>query len=142
MNDEKNISGLIHHLSRQLTGLANQKWAAIGYPDIRTTHVSILIRIASKENNHSKIAQQLGISRQAISRLNSELIKGGYLQTQPDEQNKKAETLSVTQKGWQFLLDFEKANLDLEKAFIEILGTDDFDCFKRALLKLDERIKK
>ena len=98
MNDEKNISGLIHHLSRQLANSSNQKWTDIGYPDIRTTHVSILLRIETKENNHNIVAKQLGISRQAISKLNHELIKNGYLAISPTENNKKSQTLSLTKK--------------------------------------------
>jgi DNA-binding MarR family transcriptional regulator len=141
MNDEKNISGLIHHLSRQLTNSSNLKWTAIGYPDIRTTHVSILIRIEAKENNHNIVAKQLGISRQAISKLNHELIENGYLATSPTENNKKSETLSLTNKGRQFLVDFKKANQDLERAFIKILGKERFLEFKSALLMLDEYFK-
>lgn len=137
MNDEKNISGLIHHLSRQLANSANQKWVDIGYPDIRTTHVSILLRIETKENNHNIVAKQLGISRQAISKLNHELIDNGYLAANPTENNKKSETLSLTKKGSQFLNDFKKANQDLEKALIKILSKDRFQEFKSSLLILD-----
>ncbi len=141
MNDEKNISGLIHHLSRQLANSSNQKWADIGYPDIRTTHVSILLRIATKENNHNIVAKQLGISRQAISKLNHELIGNRYLAANPTEHNKKSETLSLTKKGRQFLIDFKKANQDLEKALIKILGKEKFREFKSALLILDDYFK-
>ena len=141
MNDEKNISGLIHHLSRQLANSSNQKWTDIGYPDIRTTHVSILLRIETKENNHNIVAKQLGISRQAISKLNHELIENGYLATSPTENNKKSETLSLTKKGRQFLGDFKKANQDLEKALIKILSKDKFQAFKSALLTLDNYFK-
>lgn len=141
MNDEKNISGLIHHLSRQLANSSNQKWTDIGYPDIRTTHVSILLRIEAKENNHNIVAKQLGISRQAISKLNHELIKNGYLITSPNENNKKSETLSLTKKGHQFLQDFKKANQDLENALIKILNKERFQEFKSALLTLDGYFK-
>lgn len=141
MNDEKNISGLIHHLSRQLANSSNQKWTDIGYPDIRTTHVSILLRIETKENNHNIVAKQLGISRQAISKLNHELIENGYLATNPTENNKKSETLSLTKKGRQFLDDFKKANQDLEKALIKILDKNRFQEFKSALLTLDNYFK-
>lgn len=141
MNDEKNISGLIHHLSRQLTNSSNQKWADIGYPDIRTTHVSILIRIETRENNHNILARQLGITRQAISKLNHELIENGYVVASPSETNKKSETLSLTGKGRQFLADFKKANQDLERSLIKILGRGRFDEFKAALLMLDSYFK-
>ena len=141
MNDEKNISGLIHHLSRQLANSSNQKWTDIGYPDIRTTHVSILLRIETKENNHNIIAKQLGISRQAISKLNHELIKNGYLTISPTENNKKSKTLSLTKKARQFLQDFKLANRDLEKALIKILSKDRFQEFKSALLTLDTFFK-
>ncbi|MFP5042759.1 MarR family winged helix-turn-helix transcriptional regulator [Parasediminibacterium sp. JCM 36343] len=141
MNDEKNISGLIHHLSRQLAISSNQKWADIGYQDIRTTHVSILLRIETKENNHNIVAKQLGISRQAISKLNHELIENGYLATSPSKNNKKSETLSLTEKGRQFLDDFKKANEDLENALIKILNKDRFQEFKTALLMLDNYFK-
>jgi DNA-binding MarR family transcriptional regulator len=141
MNDEKNISGLIHHLSRQLTNSSNQKWTDIGYPDIRTTHVSILIRIEAREINHNILARQLGISRQAISKLNHELIENGYLNASPSENNKKSETLSLTRKGRQFLADFKKANQELEQTLIKILGKGKFDTFKSSLLILDNYFK-
>jgi DNA-binding MarR family transcriptional regulator len=142
MTDEKNISGLIHHLSRQLIAASNKKWASIGYPDIRTTHVSIMLRVESNENNHNILAKQLGITRQAISKLNHELLKRGYLSIRPSENNKKSETLSLTSKGRQFLKDFQKANKDLEKAFISVLTKERFDNFKQALLTLDNYFKR
>lgn len=141
MNDEKNISGLIHHLSRHLFNSANKKWTDIGYPDIRTTHVSILIRIEGEEHNHNILAKRLGITRQAISKLNRELIENGYVRTSPSINNKKSETLSLTDKGRQFLKDFKKANQDLERSFIKILGKERFEHFKSALLTLDEFFK-
>lgn len=141
MNDEKNISGLIHHLSRQLINSSNQKWKDIGYPDIRTTHVSILLRIETKENNHNIVAKQLGISRQAISKLNHELIENGYLTINPTENNKKSETLSLTKKGIHFLADFKKANEDLENSLIKMVGKERFKEFKSALLILDGYFK-
>lgn len=87
------------------------------------------------------VAKQLGISRQAISKLNHELIENGYLTASPTENNKKSETLSLTKKGHQFLEDFKKANQDLEKAFIKILNRDRFHEFKSALLTLDNYFK-
>jgi len=142
MNDEKNISGLIHHLSRQMTASSNKKWADIGYSDIRTTHVSILLRIETKEINHNVLAKQLGISRQGLSKLKHELIQNGYLMTSPAENNKKSETLLLTKKGLQFLEDFKKANIDLEKAFIKVLGKTEFHNFKSCLLTLDSYFRK
>lgn len=141
MNDKENISGLIHHLSRHLLNSSNRKWADIGYPDIRTTHVSILLRIETKENNHNIVAKQLGISRQAISKLNHELIENGYLATGPTENNKKSVTLSLTKKGRHFLKDFKEANKDLERALIKILTKGRFHEFKAALLILDKYFK-
>ncbi|PQJ09715.1 hypothetical protein CJD36_017450 [Flavipsychrobacter stenotrophus] len=141
MTDEKNISGLIHHLSRQLTNSSNQKWKDIGYADIRTTHVSILLRIEAKENNHNILAKQLGITRQAISKLNHELIENGYLAVNPTENNKKSETLSLTRKGMEFLIDFKKANGDLENTLIKIMGSARFKEFKSALITLDGYFK-
>lgn len=142
MNDEKNISGLIHHISRQLSSASNRKWADIGYPDIRTTHVSILIRIQGTEMNHNVLAKQLGISRQGLSKLKHELIENGYLTTSPTENNKKSETLLLTKKAKQFLIDFERANRSLENAFIGILGKENFKRFKSSLLILDEFLKR
>lgn len=141
MNDEKNISGLIHHLSRQLTNASNKKWTAIGYPDIRTTHVSILLRIENKEVNHNILSKQLGISRQGLSKMKHELIENGYLSTNPFENNKKSELLVLTKKGSRFLEDFKKANIDLEGAFIKILGKKEFYNFRSYLLVLDDFFK-
>lgn len=141
MNDEKNFSGLIHHLSRQLTNAANRKWADIGYADIRTTHVSILIRIEKREINHNMLAKQLGITRQGLSKLKTELIGNGYLTTTLTENNKKSELLQLTEKGKRFLLDFRKANTELEKTFINILGKTAFQNLKSSLLILDDFFK-
>ncbi|HTL08016.1 MAG TPA: hypothetical protein VL307_07160 [Chitinophagaceae bacterium] len=141
MNDEKNISGLIHHLSRQLNNASNKKWTAIGYPDIRTTHVSILLRIQSKEMNHNLLSKELGLSRQGLSKMKHELIENGYLTTAPNESNKKSALLVLTKKGSHFLEDFKKANIDLERAFIKMLGKEEFNHFKSCLLVLDEFFK-
>lgn len=141
MNDRDNISGLIHHLSRQLNSASNRKWAEIGYSDIRTTHVSILIRIENSQMNHNALARQLGITRQGLSKLKHELIESGYLLTGPDSNNKKAETLMLTSKGQQFMRDFRTANASLEKAFIKVLGKEEFKAFRSSLLKLDNFFK-
>ncbi len=128
-------------MSRQLNASSNKKWVEIGYSDIRTTHVSILLRIESKEINHNILAKQLGISRQGLSKLKHELIQNGYLMTSPTENNKKSETLLLTNKGLQFLEDFKRANIDLENAFIQILGKTEFHNFKSSLLLLESFFK-
>lgn len=118
------FAGLLHHLSRRLSERSNDKWAAIGYPDIRSTHVSFLVWVERGGMSASAIATQMGLQRQGTLRVAAELEEGGYIRTTPSAQHKKARILHLTEKGQTFMKAFAQANAELESTLEAALGSE------------------
>ena len=85
--------------------------ASAGYPGVSRTQSLLLANIATGEHRAIRIARNLGVSRQAISQLLTELEKRDIVQVSSDPKDKRAR-----------IVDFHPSASGLRDLASEILG--------------------
>jgi DNA-binding MarR family transcriptional regulator len=69
---------------------------AHGWSDVSRSQSLILVNIASGVHRASQLAVNLGVSRQAISQMLSEMQKGGLVELAPDPTDGRAQRVSFS----------------------------------------------
>jgi DNA-binding MarR family transcriptional regulator len=73
--------------------------AAEGFADLRPAHCLLLYRLFSGETRMTELAQQAGVTRQAVSLLVDQLHVAGYVERMVDPADRRARVLLLTDRG-------------------------------------------
>ncbi len=107
--------------------------AAKGYSGLSEPHLNLLANLDCGITKASSVAQQMGVSRQAIYRTTSELQKLGYLTLEKDTNRRNQKRIVMTEKGMQLALDARASLLDLETELVNRLGKSGFTNMRTTL---------
>lgn len=110
--------------------------AAKGYSGLSEPHLNLLANLDCGITKASSVAQQMGVSRQAIYRTTNELQTLGILTLEEDPNRRNQKRIVMTDKGMQLALDARETLLDLEAELVNRLGRSEFTDL-RAILEAD-----
>jgi DNA-binding MarR family transcriptional regulator len=133
---EKNLAGRVHHFARLLAQLSEHRWAADGYPELRSGHVQLLRNLDPGGTRATVLAQRANITKQTMGRLVKELAGAGYLALLPDAADNRAQLVQLTPRGMSFLKYLALTLVDLEQAFGRVLGASRLAEFNATLHEL------
>lgn len=133
---KKNLAGQIHRFSRMLSGLSEHRWAADGYPEVRSSHVQLLSNLDPAGTRNTVLAQRANITKQTMGRLVKELAQSGYVSIHPDKTDSRAQQVQLTGRGQAFLTYLATTLADLEHVFTQVVGTDKLSEFTDTLQTL------
>jgi DNA-binding MarR family transcriptional regulator len=73
--------------------------AAAGYDDLPRNGPFVLGGIVNRGGTSAQLVRELGVSKQAASQLIDTLVLRGYLERQPDAEDRRRVTIVVTERG-------------------------------------------
>lgn len=130
------LGRMLLKLERHFTRQVLQKLAADGIEDITLRHFVIIPYIDHKGIRAVDIARQVGITKQAVSKLVDELVQKDYLELKPDPTDGRAFLVSMSEKGNEFLKLTIKYTQQVESQWCNQVGEDDFKTMKSAMTTL------
>jgi DNA-binding MarR family transcriptional regulator len=96
-----------------------------------------VLRFLTKTSVNSKdIANQIGISKQAISKTISSLEERGFISKKDSATDRRAHFLMLTEKGERLIAKAVQVAKDLEQGTIKKLGAKDLKTLKDLLLRI------
>lgn len=108
-----------------------------GFDDIIPEHFSI-VRYPGPEGRHpSELADEAGVSRQAMNYLLSDLEAKGYLIRRPDPDDGRAKLVFLTDRGRAVQRTVRATIGRLEEELSSQLGADDFARLRELLVRLN-----
>ena len=130
------LGRMLLKLERHFTRQVLQKLAADGIEDITLRHFVIIPYIDHKGIRAVDIARQVGITKQAVSKLVDELVQKGYLELTPDPTDGRASLVLMSEKGNEFLKLTIKYTQQVESQWSNQVGEKDFKTMKSAMTTL------
>lgn len=107
-----------------------------GWPAFTKAQSLIFGQIDAGVTRPSKIAERLGISRQAVHRSVQELVQARLIRLEPDPENQSAKRIVLTKAGKQIMTDAHQAFEDIEAELSDRIGKENVQML-RSLLQLD-----
>lgn len=122
--DSSLVPMLVLRAAAQVVEGIQRGLAERGFTDVRPMHGFAFVRISAGDATVVEVAQHLGVSKQAASRLVEQLAQRGYVTRKADPSDGRARLLRLTDRGWACTRAAEKAAADSANAWKEQLGDD------------------
>jgi DNA-binding MarR family transcriptional regulator len=107
-----------------------------GFADLDAAHLTVFGYPGPQGARPSELAVRLRISKQALNYLIGELERLGYLERQPDPDDRRSKRIALTARGIAAIGVIRDAVGEIEATWSEQLGTERFAELRTLLLEL------
>jgi DNA-binding MarR family transcriptional regulator len=87
------------------------------------------------------LAEQVGVSRQAIGNLVRDLEQQGYVMRTVDPTDRRAFIVTLTEAGWRLLGAVVDVKMEIEIEYSAILGAEQMHMLRTQLIRLLDQIE-
>ncbi|CRK81263.1 MarR family winged helix-turn-helix transcriptional regulator [Neobacillus massiliamazoniensis] len=108
----------------------------LSYGDIRPAHGFMFKYMIPNGATGIELAEHLGITKQAVSKMVDYLEKCDYVTRQPHPTDKRGKIIVLTERGWSVVKAKEKILTEIEQRWIENIGAERMQMLKEDLTKL------
>ena len=137
---KRSIGRLIWRLKRHLHADMEPQLQARGYTNFKMGYVMFLANIDENGTTNTELAKLAGVSKQAMSKVASELETGGYIYTQPHEKDARATLLFLNERGKALFEDLHVVVGAIHDKFSRIVGQERMDQLIETLLELNDAL--
>lgn len=133
---QESLARLTLQLNRQFSGMAAQRYAALGHAGLTPVHTFLMANLDIKGTRIVTIAERMGTTKQFTGRLVQELESRQYLEVTPDAKDRRATVVKATDAGWRFFADACAIKNEIESEYTALVGEDQMAIFTTVLEKL------
>ncbi|GAA1928395.1 MarR family winged helix-turn-helix transcriptional regulator [Streptantibioticus ferralitis] len=110
---------------RAMTDHFHSRLAELGREPLRPAHGYTFRYLADHPDATTvDLAAHLGITKQAASKAVAELQDWGYVQRRPHPVDKRAQSLTLTKRGHEYVHLADQLWAEVEQRFAEVIGPD------------------
>jgi DNA-binding MarR family transcriptional regulator len=139
MIDEPDLAILLVAANRCLSDRMVGAARAAGARDIRPAFGFVVRAVAAEEPTVGRLAEMLGVSRQAASKISDEMVRLGYLLRAADPADRRRTRLRLSAKGRRVRERAAAESEAIEAELREAAGERAVAGLRRALLAFVER---
>ncbi|MEH7463524.1 MarR family transcriptional regulator [Bacillus thuringiensis] len=114
----------------------HERLSELGFEDIRPAHGFMFKCIIPNGATGMELAEHLGITKQAVSKMVDYLEKHGYVTRQTHPTDKRGKIIVLTERGWLVVKAKEEILAEIEGRWIENIGAERMQMLKEDLTKL------
>ena len=130
---DEHLGRLLRSTYRHFNTRMMQKLQEVGYEDLTQFQAEILSYIELDGTRIKSLTLKLGITKQAVGEVVSQLVAAGYIKKTVSPQDKRVQLLRFAKKGEQFLFDEHRLKAEIELEYMSILGRKEFENLQKAL---------
>jgi len=130
---------LLRRVSQRYRSATASRLAAAGFGDLPQRGYWALTALAGDAGDASELVSQMGITKQAISKLVDVLVASGLVDREIDSVDRRRTTLRLTAKGRKAVAVIEQAVRTTEREFAAELGAASFEDLTRKLARLADK---
>jgi DNA-binding MarR family transcriptional regulator len=123
-DDALTLSALVLASANALVDGIQAGVVARGFTDVRPAHGFAFARLAPAGATVSELAAHLGVTRQAAAQLVDELVTKGYVRRRPHPDDRRAQLIMLTERGWACTRAADAAATETVGAWAAVLGTE------------------
>jgi DNA-binding MarR family transcriptional regulator len=121
---------------RQLIDGLHDRLRARGWTDVRPAFGFALLAARDRPTSATELAELMGVSKQAASKLVDAMVSGGYLQRGTDPEDGRQRPVTLTGRGEELLAAVEEVYAELEAGWAKLIGASHVDRMRRDLMNI------
>ena len=133
---QQHIGRLLLNAQRNYSLQALTKLRQRGYEGLSLAHTNLIAQLDVDGTRMTTLAERVGVTKQAIGSVVSELEAKGFVRRKTDEQDRRAVTITFTEDGWTFLQDAHQVKREIEAEYAATLGEEGLQALRQLLSKL------
>lgn len=118
---------------RYLVESLHERLRALGWDDVRPAFGFALLAAREAPTTTGELANLMGITKQAASKLAATMIEAGYLVQSADAEDGRRRPLVLSPRGARLLADVEDIYRDLEAEWTHVVGARDLKRLRSTL---------
>src|SRR5262245_52282122 len=134
--DRHNIGVLLQLLSRDFERRARGTLQARGHTELLPSHQVVFAGLGRDGTRLTVLAQQAGMTKQAMGQIVDDLEQLGYVERLPDPADGRAKIVRFTAAGFDFVRGAAEVLDEIWNEYSKLLGSDVLDDLKETLQKL------
>ncbi|MBU3138174.1 MarR family transcriptional regulator [Clostridium gasigenes] len=138
---ELDLTSLLLLSFRAAINELHDRLSELGFEDIRPTHGFMFTYINPDGATGIELAEYLGITKQAVSKMVDYLEKSGYVMRKIHPTDKRGKIIVLTERGLLVMKAKEEILTDIEQRWIENIGAKRMQMIKEDLMKLVHEAK-
>ena len=127
---------LLRRVNQRYRRATASRLAAAGFGDLPQRGYWALTALAGGAGDASQLVSQMGVSKQAISKLVDILVASGFVDRETDRVDRRRTALHLTAKGRKAVAVIEQAVKVTEQEFATELGAASFEDLAQMLAQL------
>jgi DNA-binding MarR family transcriptional regulator len=127
------LARLLGMAYRQLVDDLHAALRARGWTDVREVYGFVLLAVREADTTTTALAELLGVSKQATSKLLDAMEEGGYVRRRPDEHDGRVKVVGIEPRGRELLDAVEAVYVELEEGWAEVIGVTGLEQTRRRL---------
>lgn len=136
VSSELDLTSLLSLSFSTLIDELNDRMSELGFGDIRPAHGFMFKRIIPDGATGIELAEYLGITKQAVSKMVDSLEKSGYVMRKTHPTDKRGKVIVLTERGWLAVKAKDEILTEIEQRWIENIGAERIQMLKEDLTKL------
>ena len=132
----ENVGRLMLQAFRQFERLLLINLTRTGYGDLRMSHLVLVRNIASDGSRLTQIAEEAGMTKQAVGNLARELEGMGYIRRYPDPTDGRAKLVRFSGPGLEFVNHLPNVIQKTEQDLAGLIGKSEFKQLEKLLQSL------
>jgi DNA-binding MarR family transcriptional regulator len=133
MSAEPDLGVLLAAACERIVGEILGELAAAGYPHLTPSQSLAVLFIGDGLDTVTQLADRMGMTTQAISKICATLAGEGLLERQPNEVDARSRRLIVTEAGARAVARMRAAGVAAERSWSELVGAETLQVVKDAL---------
>ncbi|MCI4057978.1 MarR family transcriptional regulator [Bacillus cereus] len=131
--NELDLTSLLSLSCSTLITELHDKLSELGFKDIRPAHGFMFKRILPNGATGIELAEYLGISKQAVSKMVDSLESNGYVTRKTHPTDKRGKIIVLTERGLSVMKAKEEIVAEIEQRWIENIGIERMQILKEDL---------
>ncbi|GMR67640.1 MULTISPECIES: MarR family transcriptional regulator [Bacillus] len=131
--NELDLTSLLSLSFSTLITELHDRLSELGFKDIRPAHGFMFKRILPNGATGIELAEYLGVSKQAISKMVDSLENSGYVTRKTHPTDKRGKIIVLTERGLAVMKAKEEIVAEIEQRWIENIGTERMQMLKEDL---------
>lgn len=133
---ELDLTSLLLLSFRSAINELHERLKELGFGDIRPTHGFMFTYINPNGATGIELAEYLGITKQAVSKMVDYLEKNGYVMRKTHPTDKRGKIIVLTDRGFSVMKAKQEILSEIEQRWVENIGDKRMKIIKEDLTKL------